>query len=189
MGRARGPPRRLRIRTASSPLMLCRCRRNAAGEDSRAASGERKRKASEGLPSAAICNRRNWAKEALSGQPSTAPQAPDCSACSIAHRLSWADFVLTIMTRVRSMPAASSAGAYGRKGGAIHAIHRPCFDNGESAGPRARTSPMPMFSGRSSVKTPAGQPPPGSSASSAVNPLRIPGNSTRESWPARHTRP
>lgn len=85
--------------------------RSAAGEASEEASGGLNRKAGARPPSAAICRRRSSAYFPPGSQASTAPQAFDASACSIAHSVSRCEAVRTMTRLAMSMPAAASAGA------------------------------------------------------------------------------
>src|SRR6266853_220675 len=82
-----------------------------SGEDSLAASGTRNRKAGARPPSAAICRRLNSAYFAPRGQASTAPQAFEASACSVAQSVSFDEAVRTMTRFASSIPAAASAGA------------------------------------------------------------------------------
>ena len=171
MGALRAAPRRFRMRTASSPREVPRPRRSAAHDVSAAACGGRNSTASTALPSAASCRRRSSEYLMLPGHASSAPQAWERSACSVAHSVSRGLRVVTMMMCARSMPAAASAGAYGRCGGAIHTMVRFCADSAASAHPSMRSSPMPACAGMISVSAAVGQPPPGSSASSAAKPV------------------
>lgn len=96
----KGAPRRLTMRTARAPSEVESASRKAAGEDSRSLSGGRKSIASAWPLSAASCRRRKAAKcleELLPGsQASTAPQAFEASACSVAQSVSFSERVLTI---------------------------------------------------------------------------------------------
>jgi len=179
MGAARAAPRRFKMRTARWPCHVCRLSRSAAHVVSRAASGRRNSTAITQLPSAAICKRRSSVYLTLPGHASTAPHALERSACSVAHSVSRALRVVTMIRCARSMPAAASAGAYGRWGGAIQTHMRFCADNAASAQPSMRSSPMPSCCGKISVSAAVGQPPPGSSASSALKPVGTLGLSTR----------
>ena len=85
--------------------------RSAAGEDSEAASGGLNKKAGARPPSAAICSRRSSAYFARGSQASTAPQAFDASACSVAQSVSLDEAVRMITSLAMSIPAAASAGA------------------------------------------------------------------------------
>jgi hypothetical protein len=145
---------------------------NGAGDDcARTAAG---RSANSGVrPSiAARCRRRNVAgnvktrPRGASSHHSTAPSAPERSACSAAQAASAALSGVTMVRPSSAMPSAASAGAYGTKGGAIHNSERSLIEGASS-----RSSPPPGAASSSSVSPAAGQPPPGSSASSAAWPL------------------
>ena len=178
-GAASNEPRRFKMCTASSPCQVSSASRSAAQVVCAAASGGRNKNASTSLFSAASCRRRNSGYLMTADHASTAPHACERSACSVAHSVSRGECVRTMRMCFKSMPSAASAGAYGRYGGAIHASMRDCFDNAASAAPRMRNSPMPSCRGRISVSADCGQPPPGSSASSAAKPVDTPGLAVR----------
>ena len=117
---------------------------------------------------AATCSRRSARSSCVGSHANAAPHSGACSACSNAHSASFGDCARTMTRRARSMPAAASAGAYGRYGGAIHTTSRPAACTCASAGSVSRNSPMPSRSSRNSVSAPCGQPRPGSAASSAA---------------------
>ena len=97
--------------TARPPFEVPSAMRSAAGEDSEAASVDLNRKAGARPPSAAICRRRSSTYFARGSHASTAPQAFDASACSVAHNVSRCEAVRTTTNAAMSMPAAASAGA------------------------------------------------------------------------------
>lgn len=111
IGRRSEAPRRLSRWTARPPFDAASAILSGAGEGSFAAWGSRNRKALARPPSAAICRRRSSAYFGACGQASTAPQAFEASACSVAHSVSLEERVRTMTSFAMSMPAAASAGA------------------------------------------------------------------------------
>lgn len=186
MGSSSGAPRRFRMRNARPPFSVCSAMRSTAGVGSFAARGVLKSMASVRPVSAASCNRLRKVNVGAEIQLSTAPQAFEASACSVAQSVSRSLRVRTMTKFASSMPAAASAGAYGRCGGAIQASRSPAADSRASAGPSTRSSPMPSCAGSSSVRLPTGQPFPGSSSSRRLKPEETLGTATRARSLARH---
>lgn len=152
-------------------------KRSGAAEASLAALSGRSRKAKAPLPPAATCRRRTARASALALQPSTTRGAALASACSMAHRASLAARLpaagVTTARRVKSIPAAAQAGAWGGCGGATSKLQPPSWEFPQTvrkAGNSSETSPRPTPSTSTSVSAPHGQPPPGNSASSAAKP-------------------
>ena len=217
-GASAASPRRFRRCRASLPCGAgARQIRSAAGEGSFAALAGRNNTTSTSLASAAICSRRSSAyfsagPAVACGQARTAPQALARKVCSIVHKVSRREECeeceecegcegcegcdgagVTMISLAVSIPAAISAGAYGRWGGAIHACQRPAAESRLSAGSRQLNSPIPspmpprpLSLAKISVRQPVGQPPPGSSRSSFANPLGRLVVRTGESWLASH---
>ena len=157
-------------------------RRSAQGDDSARARAGRNRKATVSLPAAATSRRLTWRASMRGAQHSTLPRAPLARACSAAHKASFVRLGETTMSRARSIPDDVQAGACSACGGATSSDHFSWPERRVSAGIMSEHSPMPTRSDRTSVSVPRGQPPPGSSASSAAKPLPTPGWSR---WPGR----
>ena len=139
---------------------------------------------------AARCRRRRAVGiTGCAGHHSTAAQPPDRSASSVAQAASFAADGVIQIQRIRGRPKAANAAVQGMPGGAtqhkssICPAPAPAPDN---QGASSASSPL-AGSTRSSVSPDSGQPPPGSSASSAGHPVDAVGVAARSICPARHT--
>ena len=92
---------------------------------------------------AATASRRSTRSSCGPSHANAAPHSGARSACSYAHSSSAPLRQRTISSRARSSPAAASAGAYGRCGGAIQTTSRRPACRRASAGSVSRISPMP----------------------------------------------
>ena len=183
-----GGPRRLSSSTARWPRAPAESKsRSAHGDDSARARAGRNRKATVSLPAAATSRRLTWRASRCVVQHSTLPRAPLAKACSATHLASLARLGETTMSRARSIPADAQAGACSACGGATSSDHFPSPARCASAGIISEHSPIPTRSDRISVSVPRGQPPPGSSSSSALKPLANAGMVALARPLARHT--
>ena len=166
------------LRTASS--------RSAAGEGLARWRRSRRAKPRHWPLSAATCRRRSARASACCGQPSTAAQAPLRRHCSNAHSASRGE-ASTMRSCDRSTPAACQAGAYGRYGGATSTTRAPSWVQRARVGNSSDSSPTPSAGSNSSVSARRGQPPCGSSASSAACPVGSPSLAIAALRPACHS--
>lgn len=127
------------------------------------------------------------AGRAWSSQSSTPPNAWLRRICSAAHSRSdgLAARTQTICSGEKSQP--TSRTALGRYGGPTRAMRSAPAHSVDSAGRNSRHSPIPGCGHSSSVSPPSGQPPPGSSASSASWPVASTRPTPRARLPARHS--
>ena len=201
-GAASGPPRRLITCTASPVPDARRTRRSGAGEDWAAHAAGLNRKAVRPPASAANCKRRNNCVSVRRGnqaskasthpawricwqtQRESAPRSPLCLPLRPSRKA--ADGRVAVMaigastttSRARSMPAAHHAGACKSCGGCTAASQPPRCVTAARAGNSRVSSPMPMPSSSSSTSEAAGQPCPGSTASSSGKPVAKPRSTT-----------
>ncbi len=185
-----GGPRRLKTSTENWwPARGAPARRKGAGLLCARAWGGRR--AINGVQPAwaARCSRRSVADiTGRSFHHSTAAQLPARSACSAAQAPSARLAGWTQTSRGRPRPSACSAATQGQAGGAIQSRSREPASR--CASPRsqgASRASSPLAAGISSSVRPArGQPPSGSSASRAGQPVGAVGRRLPASCPARH---
>lgn len=186
-----GGPRRLNTSIASCrPGCGVQVRRSGAGLLAQRVPGARRAMSGVWPACAARCRRRRAVgTTGCAGHHSTAAQPPDRSANSVAQAASFAADGVIQIQRIRGRPKAAKAAVQGVPGGAtqhkssICPAPAPALDN---QGASNANSPLAGAT-RSSVSPDSGQPPPGSSASSAGHPVGAVGVATGSIRPARHT--
>lgn len=189
-GAAMPGPRRLKTSMASRrPDCGVQDRRSGAGLPEARDAGARKAISGVAPDCAARCSRRNVASSTgRSLHHSTAAQLPERRVWSAAQAASARRAGLMHSSCAGASPSACNAAMQGRPGGEIQTSSRGASSRWvrpRSQGASKDSSPLAGIAS-SSVMPANGQPPPGSSASSAGQPVDAVGRLPRASWPARH---
>jgi hypothetical protein len=131
----------------------------------------RQAKTRASLPRALTCRRRICSGRAWGSQASTRAAAWARSSCSV-HQSRSAVVCACTQTRAEAgSPHWARPGRCGTWGGPTSTMGRPSAARARATGPSRRHSSRAGWGCSSSVRAPQGQPPPGSSASSAAWPL------------------